>query len=58
MSSAVNVLTKSVKTFDVSNSDFSNSIAFTMINPYGKGALIKIEPMFPPVSDVVCRAGL
>ena len=56
--SAVNVLTKSLKTFDVTKSDFSNSITFAIINQYYKGALIKIEPVFPPVSHVVYRAGL
>ena len=57
-SSAVNVLTKSLKTFHVTKSDFSNSITFTMINQYDKGALIKIEPVFPSVSGVASRAGL
>ena len=58
LSSAVNVLTKSFKTIHVTKSDFSNSGTLTMINQYDKGALINIEPVFPPVSDVVCRAGL
>ena len=42
LSSAVNVLTKSVKTFHVAKSDFSNSITFKIINQYDKGAVIKI----------------
>ena len=58
LSSAVNVLTKSVKTFHVTKSDFSDSITFTIINQYDKGPLIKIEPVFPPVSHVVSRPGL
>ena len=58
LSSAVNVLTKSLKTFHVTKGDFSNSITFTMINQHDKGGLIKFEPVFPPVSHVVCRAGL
>ena len=55
-SSAVNVWTKSFETFHVTKSDFSILTTFTMINQYDKGALIKIEPVFPPVSHVVCQA--
>ena len=40
--SAVNVLRKGVKNFHVSNSDFCNSITFTVITPDDKRALIKI----------------
>ena len=58
LSSAVNVLTKSFKTFHITNSDFSDSITFTIINQYVKGPLIKIEPVFPPVLHVVCRGVL
>ena len=58
LSSAVNVLTKSLKTFHLFKSDFSDSITFTMINQSDKGALIKIETVFSPVSHVICRAGL
>ena len=58
LSSAVNVLTKSVKTFHVTKSDFLDSITFTIINQYDKGPVIKIEPVFPPVSHVVSREAL
>ena len=58
LSSAVNVLTKSLKTFHVTKSDFSNSINFNLINQSDKDALIKIEPVFPPVSHVECRGVL
>ena len=58
LSSAVNVLTKSFKTFHLTKSDLSNSITLTTINQYDQGALIKIEPVFSPASHVVCRAGL
>ena len=58
LSSAANMLTKILKTFHVTKSDFSNSITFTIINQYDKGALIKIKPMFPHISYVVSRAGL
>ena len=58
LSSAVNVVTKIVKTFDVTKSEFSNLITFTIINQFDKGVLIKIEPMFSPISYVVSRAGL
>ena len=58
LSSAVNVLTKSLKKFYVIKSDLSNSITLTIINQYDKGALIKIEKLFSPVSHVLCPAGL
>ena len=34
---------------------FSNSITFTVINQYGKGAGVKIESVFRPVYHVACR---
>ena len=58
LSSAVNFLRKSLKTFHVTKSDFCNSITFTMINPYDKGALIKIESVFWPIYHVACRGDL
>ena len=57
LSLAVNVLTKSLQTFHVTKNDLSNSITFTIINQYDKGALIKIEPVFSHVSHVVFQAG-
>ena len=58
LSSEVNVLPKSLKTFHVTKSYFSNSITFEVISQYEKGALIKIEPVFRPVCHVVCRGSL
>ena len=49
MSSAVNALRKSLKTFHVTKRDFSNSITFILINQYDKDARIKIESVFRPV---------
>ena len=52
------MLRKRLKNFHVSKSDFSNSITLTMINQYDKGTPINIEPVFPPVSHFVIRAGI
>ena len=49
LSLAVNVLIKGTKNFHVSKSDFCNSITFTVITQYDKGALIQIESEFRPV---------
>ena len=54
LSSAVNVLAKSLKTFAVTKSYFSNSITFRVINQYGKGAGVKTESVFLPVYHVAC----
>ena len=56
--SAVNVLTKSLKTFHVTKSYFSDLITFGVINQYGKGAGVKIESVFRPVYHVACRGVL
>ena len=58
LSSPVNVLTKSLKTFHVTKSDFSHYITFTVISQYGKGAGVKIESVFRPVYHLVCRGVL
>ena len=58
LSSAVNVLPKSLHTFHVTKSDFSNSITFKVINEYGNGASVKIESVFRPVYHVACRGVL
>ena len=58
LSSAVNVLRKGLKNFHVSNSDFWNSITFTVITQDNKGALIMIESMLRPVYHVTCRGVL
>ena len=55
LSSAVNVLTKILKTFDVTKGNFSNSISFKVINQYGKGPGVKIESVFWNFYHVVCR---
>ena len=55
LSSAVHVLTKSLKTFHVTKSDFSNSITFKLLNQYGKGAGVKVESVFRPVHHVACQ---
>ena len=55
LSSAVNVLRKRLKNFHVSNSDFCNSITFTVITQDNKGALIKIESVLQPVYHVACQ---
>ena len=57
-SSGVNVLTKSLKTFAVPESYFSDLITFIMMNQYGKGAGVKIELVFWPVYHVACRGFL
>ena len=53
--SAVNVLTKSLKTSAVTKSYFSNSITFRVIIKYGKCAGVKIESVFLPFYHVACR---
>ena len=55
LSSAVNVLRKSLKNFHVSKKDFCNSITFTLITRAGTGALIKIESVFRTVYHVASR---
>ena len=55
LSSAVNVLRKSVKNFHVSKTDSFNSIILTGITQDDKGDLIKIESVFRPVYHVACR---
>ena len=55
LSLAVNVLRKGLKNFNVSKSDFCNSITFTVINQDDKSALIKIESVFRTVYHVACR---
>ena len=49
LSLAFNVLRKGLKNFDVSKSDFCNSITFPVITQAGKSALIKIESVFGTV---------
>ena len=47
---AVNVLTNSPEI------TFSNSIAFKVINKYGKGTVVQISMLFRPVSHVPCQS--
>ena len=58
LSSAVNLLTESLKTFHVTKKNFSNSLTFRVINQYGKGAGIKIESVFRPVYHAAFRGVL
>ena len=37
---------------------FSNSITFTLINEYGKGAVVEIETALWPVYHVACQWAL
>ena len=53
-----NVLRKSLQTFHITKSTFSNSITFTVINQYGKGPGVKIEAVFLHVYHVACRGVL
>ena len=55
LSLAVNVLSKGLKNFHVSKSDFCNSITFTVITGTGKITLIKIESVFRTGYHVACR---
>ena len=55
LSSAVNVLRKSLKNFHVSKSDFWNSITFAVITQDNKGDLIMIESVLRSVYHVACR---
>ena len=54
LSSAVNELTKSLKTFRVTKNNFFDSLTFRVINQYGKRAGIKIESVFRPVYHAEC----
>ena len=54
MSLAVNLWTKSLKSFHITKGDFSNSIAFTVISNSGKGAVVQIATVFRPVYHVAC----
>ena len=55
LSSAVNVLTNSVKIFHITKRDFSNSISFAVINNYVKSTAVMIWNMFVRVYHVPCR---
>ena len=55
VSLAVNVLSKGMKSFHVSKSDFWNWITFTVITRAGKITLIKIESVLRTVYHVACR---
>ena len=58
MSSAVNVLKKRLRNFQVSESDFCYSITFTAITQDDKGALINIESVLRPTYYVACQGVL
>ena len=55
LSSVVNVLKKRLKNFQVSKSNFCNSITFRVITQDDKGALIKIQSVHRPVYHIPCR---
>ena len=55
LSSAVNILTNSLKIFYVFKRNFSNSITLAVINRYAKDAVVKIETVFQPVYHVACQ---
>ena len=54
LSSAVNVLTNSVKIFHITKRDFWNSIYCAVNNKYGKGDNVSIWKVFGPVHVVAC----
>ena len=54
-SSAVNVLRKRLKNFNLSKCDFCNLITFTVITEEDEGALINTESVLQPVYHVACR---
>ena len=58
LSSAVNVLRKGVRNFDLPKSHFYKSITFNVIIQDDKDTLIKIESVFRPVYHVARRGVL
>ena len=50
----VNVLTNSPEILHITMSDFSNSIAFTVINKDAKGAVVEVSTVFGPIYHVAC----
>ena len=56
LSSAVKVLTNTLKIFHITLTEtFCNSIALTLINKYGKGAVVYISTVFGHVYHVAFR---
>ena len=55
VSLAVNLLRRGLKNFHESQSDFCNSITFTVITRAGKSTLIKTESVFQTVYHDACR---
>ena len=58
LSTAVNVLTNKLKVLQRTKRDFSNSIAFTVINKYGKGAVLQNPTGFRLVYNLACRRAI
>ena len=58
LSSAVHVLRKRLKNFNVSKCDFCNLITFTVITQDDEGALINTQSVLRPVYHVACRGVL
>ena len=54
LSSVVNVLTHSPKILRITKRDFCDSISFTVINKYNKGAAVQITTVFETVHYVAC----
>ena len=55
MSSAVNVLRNCLKIVHITKADLSDSIAFTVLNKYGKGAVVQIPTVAGPIYHVACE---
>ena len=55
LSSAVNVLTNSLMPLHITKKVFSNSLAFTVINKYGKGGVVDVSTVFGPNYHLACR---
>ena len=58
LSSAVNVLRKRLKNFNLSKCDFCNLITFAVIPEDDEGALINTESVLQPDYHVPCRGVL
>ena len=54
LSSAVNVLTHSPKILRITKRDSRDSISFTVINKFNKGAAVQIATVFGTVYHAAC----
>ena len=55
LSLAANVLTNSPKILQITKRDFFNSISFTVINKYDRGAAVQMSTVFGTVYHVACQ---